>query len=85
MIPININVKVSKGVGASFVDRFCLLSFMLVCVVMSCLFLAALEMADLSAVVCVVFSCVVSFAQMFSGPNQKRVETGLNHTVKYFY
>ena len=28
--------------GASFVDRFCQLYFMLMCVVLSCLFLAAL-------------------------------------------
>ena len=41
-------------------DRFCKLCFMLVCVVMSCLFFCSLvvtcgERADLLAVVCVMF------------------------------
>ena len=38
-------------------DRFCWLCFMLVCVVMLCMFFVVIcwEMADLLAVVCVVF------------------------------
>ena len=48
-------------------DLFCKLCIMLVCVLLSCLFLVGLavvncwERADLLAVMFVVFSCVLSF------------------------
>ena len=68
---------------------------MLVCVVLSCLFLCSpvvtcWERADLLAVVCVVFSCVLSLFQMCPGPHQNngqswRRVTSLSLPVKYFY
>ena len=47
------------------------------------------EMADFLAVVCVVFSCVLSLSQMFPGPHHDlgrgwRRETGLSPPVKYY-
>ena len=47
------------------------------------------EKADLLAVACVVFPCVLSLSQMCPGPHQSwgrgwRCETGLSTPVKYF-
>ena len=39
-------------------DPFCYLCFMFVFVILSCLVVNCLEMADLLAITCVVFSCV---------------------------
>ena len=59
-----------KG-GATFVDPFCHLCVMLVFVMPSCLFLAALWSPDgrdsLLALLCVVFSCVLSLSDVVSG------------------
>ena len=44
------------------------------------------ERVGLLAVVCVVFSCVLSLSQMCPGPHlNKGRETGLSPLVKYFY
>ena len=52
--------------GASFVDPFCYLSFVLVFVTLSCLFLAALWSPAVLAVLWVMFSCVLSPSDMVS-------------------
>ena len=52
--------------GASFVDPFCYLRFTFVLVLLSCLFLADWERADLLALLCVKFSCVLSLSNMVS-------------------
>ena len=71
--------------SASFVDRFCWLCFMSVCVVLCSLVVTCWERADLLAVMCV----VLSISQMCPGPHQNqgwgwRRETGLSPPVKYF-